>query len=69
MLARGVQLVPVMEAQMKSCNVCKSSYCSHAWAELPLIGIQLSDEDGVRYSLELRNCTCGSTLGIETVLR
>lgn len=34
------------------------------WAALPLVGHQVSeaDEDGPRVVLELRDCSCGSTL-------
>lgn len=37
-----------------------------AWSSLPLVGVQRieADESGPREDIELRNCSCGSTLGL-----
>lgn len=46
---------------MKEC-ACGITYSAEQWADLPLVGEQRF-EDGV--TMELRNCSCGSTMGIE----
>lgn len=41
----------------KKCR-CGATYTPETWSQLPLVGHQ----DDVGGSLELRNCTCGSTI-------
>lgn len=54
---------------IKTCGCCGQKHTAMAWASLPLKGtVVTSDEEGT-YSLELRNCACGSTIGIETVTK
>jgi hypothetical protein len=46
---------------------CGQSYSINGWAGLPYVGAQHIEADatGPAYDLELRNCSCGSTIGIE----
>lgn len=46
---------------MKICPCCAIEYTSVQWDALPFVGNQL-DGDGM---IELRNCSCGSTIAIE----
>jgi hypothetical protein len=51
------------------CHKCLSAYTEASWAELPAVGIQhvgcrLGINDG-GMCCALRNCSCGSTLGVE----
>ena len=51
----------------KTCGACGCSYTADKWRALPLKGIiddRREHADGER--LELRNCTCGSTLAVVT---
>jgi hypothetical protein len=51
---------------VKRCTCCAATYSAAAWALLPFVGNQEAEtEDGWPAVLELRNCPCGSTLGIE----
>jgi hypothetical protein len=51
---------------VKRCTCCAATYSAPAWALLPFVGNQEAEtEDGWPAVLELRNCPCGSTLGIE----
>lgn len=47
---------------LKTCTCCGRQHDAASWAALPLKGYV-----GVvaRVTLELRNCTCGSTLAVE----
>jgi hypothetical protein len=48
---------------MKTCNCCGRRYSWLRWCCLPYLGtMQLDESDPV---VELRNCRCGSTLGLE----
>lgn len=49
------------------CNTCGTSYTQARWGGLELKGQQKveADEEGPAQTLELRNCTCGSTLAKE----
>jgi hypothetical protein len=49
-------------------NTCRVCGRVTPWEKLKFLGFQWSEEDGVRYRLELRNCTCGATLGREEVV-
>ena len=44
---------------VKRCD-CDREYDARSWSDLPLVGYQ---DDGVEH-LELRNCSCGSTLAV-----
>jgi hypothetical protein len=46
----------------KRCR-CGARYDAAGWLALPYLGVQQLDAGEPR--LELRNCTCGSTLAIE----
>jgi hypothetical protein len=52
---------------IKSCS-CGSEYDAHSWERLPLVGHMhvAADEEGPATVTELRNCSCSSTIGIET---
>ena len=50
-----------MNAWPKTCG-CGALYYPGVWTELAFVGF-MEDGDGGR--LELRNCTCGSTLAVE----
>jgi hypothetical protein len=50
---------------MKTCNRCKREHDAASWAALPYVGIQHSEDETGRYELTLKNCPCGSTLGVE----
>jgi hypothetical protein len=43
---------------------CGAVWAQRPWAEQPLVGYADGDEDG---ELELRNCTCGSTLAVRRI--
>lgn len=43
---------------------CGRHYTRIAWRALPLVGIQQVDEQPSADDIELRNCECGSTLGL-----
>lgn len=53
---------------MKTCHCCDSTYDADGWAALPCIGYQFTEDETGRYCMELRNCPCGSTIGIEVKL-
>ncbi len=53
-IARGVEVC--------RCTCCGRAYDAEGWAALPYVGTQ---SDGLGEVLELRNCTCKSTLTIE----
>lgn len=50
--------------EMKTCTCCARSISESMWTEMPLVGIQevpaFEGEPG--WSLQLKNCACGSTL-------
>jgi hypothetical protein len=48
------------------CGRCGTSHTADRWATLPLLGSQKieADEEGPEQLLELRDCSCGSTLAI-----
>lgn len=51
---------------MKTCRACRRTWTPESWRALKYVGIQRIDLEG-EPDLELRNCTCGSTLAIELV--
>lgn len=56
----------------KACRCCGASHGAEAWAALPFVGVQTFAIPGDPVTediapLELRNCGCGSTLGVEIV--
>lgn len=66
----------------KLCRCCKTLHTAEAWSGLLYVGLQTWDPpvtstkadvapsafaDEELAPLELRNCTCGSTLGIEVM--
>lgn len=57
-----------MSAPAKVCTCCGKAYDACAWAELPLVGFQFSEDESGAYELTLKNCTCGSTIGVEVKL-
>jgi hypothetical protein len=46
----------------KQCKCCGISYDAAGWLSLPRVGVQRGDVE--QPSLELRNCSCGSTLAV-----
>lgn len=50
----------------KKCNHCGAMHGAVAWSQLPLVGYQ---DDGEGGWLELRNCPCTSTLGVQAAAR
>lgn len=56
----------------KRCGCCKREHGTEAWAALKFIGVQTFEVPGDPETadippLELRNCVCGTTLGLEIV--
>ncbi len=48
----------------KKCNRCNKTYDADAWEKLSYVGVQKGDPDIEVPDLEMRNCSCGSTLAI-----
>lgn len=49
----------------KPCG-CGKSYNAATWAALKFVGwYETENDDGLAYFLELRNCSCGSTLAVD----
>ena len=47
-----------------TCSCCRRPISRCEWMDLPLVGAQVAlPEDP--FELQLRNCSCGSTLGVE----
>ncbi len=57
-------LVEVTQPAVNTCG-CGVSYNLDEWRSLPLAGVQTFDDGQDPPRLELRNCPCGSTRGIE----
>jgi len=53
---------------IKVCPCCVRAFTAADWARLPLLGDMLSEDETGTYRLELRNCSCGSTLAVEEKL-
>lgn len=53
--------------EIVQCTKCSRQHGPRQWQELPLIGTQPveADEEGPAYTLEMRNCPCGSTLAVD----
>lgn len=50
----------------KTCGTCSRVHADAGWKALPLKGYVGHVKSGGRmYAVELRNCACGSTLGLE----
>lgn len=51
---------------VKTCSTCGARLTAAAWAALPLIGTQAIEADGDEpaETFEVRNCACGSSLGL-----
>lgn len=49
---------------VKKCG-CGRQYTAAAFAALPQLGDQVTEDEGGTYALHLANCACGSTIGIE----
>jgi len=52
--------VSTLSPQKKQCGVCGTIYTELAWGRLKHIGDQIDEVEVI----ELRNCVCGSTLGV-----
>jgi len=51
----------------KRCTCCFKDFSRAEWERLPSLGAPMvSEEDGWIFSVQLKNCSCGSTLGAET---
>lgn len=48
---------------LKRCSCCGHDHDAESWGSLEYLGI-MDPEDG-EPAIEMRNCTCGSTLAIE----
>lgn len=48
---------------VKTC-ACGASYTPRSWKRLHFVGVQ-AGVSAVPFDLELRDCTCGSTLGLK----
>lgn len=51
-----------MSQPWPKCCLCGLSWSREAWRQLVLVGHTDAAEDG---ELELRNCSCGSTLAVQ----
>lgn len=53
---------------LKQCGTCGIEYDAYSWERLPVVGVMHvdRDEEGPAEAIELRNCPCGSTLGVST---
>lgn len=54
---------------VKRCSLCRKRYTRSEWCSLPSVGVLYSEDEKYTYRLELRNCVCRSTIGIETLRR
>lgn len=52
---------------VKSCG-CGRKYDGAAWAALPFVVDQVTEDETGRYSTEMRNCACNSTIAVERKL-
>lgn len=51
---------------MKKHCACGRQFDDASWAELPIVGgMDPEDDEDPTYILEMRNCTCHSTLAVE----
>lgn len=59
---------PAAQTWPKRC-ACGTAHDVASWSALKLLGhCGEWQSHGVRYAVELRDCVCGSTIGIETTL-
>jgi len=47
------------------CRVCDREFTEEEWDGLPSLGEQQSEEEGVRFFTEMKNCPCGGTMATE----
>ena len=59
-----VTALPV-DAVVKVCGCCGRAYDAAHWPVLPLVGYVGAASGEETQVLELRNCACGSTLGLD----
>lgn len=59
-----------MSAQFpRTCRCCETQYTAATWSKLSKCGyVGAYRARGQMYAVELRNCACGSTLGVEVEL-
>lgn len=50
----------------KKCSCCGKEHDAASWKGLKYVGVMETEDETGKYTLELRNCSCGSTIGIET---
>ncbi len=52
---------------MKMCTCCESVFTEEMWQQLQFVGVQETEDETGQFIfiLELRNCPCGSTIGLE----
>ncbi len=65
---KGAHTPPTKKRKLlnsKTCSCCGIKHSKESWEELKHIGDQLTEDETGKYRLELRNCHCGTTLGIE----
>lgn len=54
---------------MKTCPCCNHTHDATGWAALRLCGyVGAYQSHGRKYAVELRHCSCGSTIGVEVPL-
>lgn len=64
-----IEDVPAPQVWPKKCPCCARVHDASAWQCLNLVGFcGAFKAHGVRYAVELRNCICASTIGIEVKL-
>jgi hypothetical protein len=57
---RAVDAVTRLATIYEVCSRCGAAYDAASWSRLPELGVQ----EGPGMALELRNCTCGTTLSL-----
>lgn len=59
--------IPVVDAVIKTCRCCGRAYDAAGWVALALCGYvgAYEGESGESRVVELRNCSCRSTIGID----
>lgn len=60
---------PVTQHWPRRCKVCEAAIDQAAWSKLQKLGyVGAFRAHGQLYAVELRDCECGSTLGLEVAL-
>ena len=62
---RETLMPPRKKKVIKTCG-CGRSYTRAEWEKLHFVGVQETESSRTRYRLEMRNCICRSTIGVET---